>query len=127
MTATYSPGGSSNKDKVRLLIGDFDVLEDHAIFQDEEITQFLSLQESNVLLASAMALDTMASRESIVQKVISLMDLSTNGPAVAADLRNHAKRLREEAEIGAVDTAEFINNVFQERERWYKQWQRGVI
>jgi hypothetical protein len=69
----------------------------------------------------------MASRESMIQKVMRIMDISTNGPAVAADLRNHAKLLREQDEIGAVDTAEMVNNAFQERERWYKQLQRGVI
>ena len=126
MTATYSPSSSSNMNRVRLIIFDTDIHE-NAIFQDEEINAFLDIQGDDVLLGAAMALDTMASRESMVQKVIKLMDLSTNGPAVAADLRNHAKMLREQTEIGAVDVAEFVNNIFQHRERLWKQQQRGVL
>ena len=127
MTVTYSPGGSSNRDKVRLLIFDTDVGEGNAIFQDEEINQFLSLQDSNVFLASAMALEVMATREAMLHKVISLMDLSMNGPAVAVELRKTAKVYRDEADIDAVDTAVLVNTVYQERERYWKQVQRGVI
>ncbi len=126
MTATYSPSSSSNKNRVRLIIFDTDIPE-NAIFQDEEINAFLNLQGDDVLLGAAMALDTMASRESMVQKVIRLMDLQTNGPAVAADLRKHASMLREQVEIGAVDVAEFVNNKFQHQERLWKQQQRGVL
>lgn len=126
MTATYAPSSSSNMNRVRLIIFDTDVTE-NAIFQDEEINAFLDIQGDDVLLGAAMALDTMASRESMIQKVIRLMDLQTNGPAVAKDLRDHAKMLREQTEIGAVDVAEFVNNTFQHRERLWKQKQRGEL
>ena len=79
--------------QVRLLIGD----SDPGIYDPEEIAGFLALTGGSVLLAAAHALDTIASSEAMVSKKITTQDLQTDGPAVAAELRAHAKALRAQA------------------------------
>ena len=84
--------------QVRLLIGD----SEPGIYDTGEITGFLALTGGNILLAAAHALDTIASTEALLSKKIVTQDLQTDGPAVAAELRAHAKALRAQA---AADTA----------------------
>jgi hypothetical protein len=123
---------SSDVGKVRLLIPDR--IEEEAIFQDAEIEAFLDLNDDNLRRAAAEALETIASDQALVLKVIRLMDLSTDGPAVAAELRERAKGLRQaadEAEAGEDDAlfdyAEMPETMFQQRERVVKQAQRGEL
>jgi len=78
--------------KVRLLIPDR--TQTDAFFSDEEVQTFLDMEEQNTFLAAALALDTIASDEAMVLKVITMLDLSTNGPAVAKSLRERADSLR---------------------------------
>jgi hypothetical protein len=73
------------------------------VFTDEEIETFLAL-ESGRKRAVALALETMASNEAMVQKKIRLLDLSTDGPAVAAELRTRAAILREQAALDDMAT-----------------------
>lgn len=95
---TYTPG--TDRGNVRLIIADTD--SSNYIFTDNEIDQFLSITaidgDNDVRLGAAMALETIASSEAMVQKKISMHDLSTDGPAVAESLRKSAKRLRDEVE-----------------------------
>ena len=122
----YTYDVSTGIGQVRLLITDTD--EDNPIFQDAEIQAFLDLNNSSVKRAAAQALDTIASNETLVQKRIRLLDLSTDGPAVAAELRKHAAQLREEAEDadaetaeGLFDWAEMAVDEFTARERVIKE------
>ena len=98
MAVTYNP--DTQIGKVRLLITDTDI--ENPIFSDEEITNFLSITEidgeRDVRLAAAQALEVMASSEAIVQKKLSMLDLTTDGPAVAKSLRESAKALRDRVE-----------------------------
>lgn len=87
--------------QVRLLIAD--TSETAPILTDSQISGYLSLNADSVRRAAADALDAIASSETLVSKVIKTQDLSTNGPAVAADLRAHADRLRQIA----ADTDDF--------------------
>jgi hypothetical protein len=80
---------------VRLLITDVD--SDNPLFTDGEITAFLALENGVVKLAAASALETIARSEVLISKKITTQDLSTDGPAVAAELRAQAKALREQA------------------------------
>ena len=91
MSFTYDP--STDRGRVRLLATDTD--SDNPIFQDIEIDTFLDIEEDSVKLAAAMALETIASQEALIQKKIKLGDLQTDGPAVAKELRDRAARLRE--------------------------------
>ena len=80
--------------KVRLLLNDTG---DSQVFSNDEITAYLELEGGNIKLAAAQALETIADDEALTSKYIRTQDLSTNGPAIAASLRERAKGLRAEA------------------------------
>lgn len=98
----------------------------HTILSDADITTFYGMT-ADTRLAAAMSLDTMASSEALVQKVITVMGLSTNGASTASALRAHAKALRDasSAEISADDAgfaiAEWVTEPFGWKERAYKE------
>lgn len=119
MAFTYDV--STDRGKVRLLITD--VQEANPLFQDAEIDAFLTLNTS-VRLAAAAALEVIAASEVLVLKKIVNLDLETDGPAVARELRELAKQLRaQDANVGAFDIAEQIHDDFTLREYWDKQAQ----
>jgi hypothetical protein len=93
MTFTYDL--TTDRGKTRLYA--MDTVSANAIFSDDEIDAFLSLNGSDIYLAAADALDIIASNQSYVLKVITNNGLSTNGPAVAADLRKGAQVLRDKS------------------------------
>lgn len=92
-------------------------------FEDAEITAMLTLEADDVRCGAALCLETMASDEAYVQKVIKLLELSTNGPQTAKALMDRAARLREQALAAALaaedefDWAEMVVNDFSARER----------
>lgn len=115
---SYDIASGDDRDFVRLTISDTDQFTH--IFEDEELDAWLA-RTGNVLLASASALETMASNEALVSKRIKILDLTTDGPAVAKALQDAAKRLRELAVIGAdaepaFAIAEQVFNEFGARE-----------
>lgn len=93
MTATYDV--TTALGKTRLYAQDTVVA--NAIFTDEELGAFLTINGQNVFLAAADALDIIAANQAYVLKVISNNGLSTNGPAVAASLQATAKVWRDKA------------------------------
>ena len=129
-TATYDV--TTDAGKVRLLCQDFDM--DNPIFADPEIDAFLSLNGSNIKLAAAQALDVIAANEVYVQKRIKLLDLWTNGPSEATELRQVAKELRRQvaegegdADPGLFDIAEMVHDDFTSREYVEKLVQREAL
>lgn len=95
MSITVDP--ASDIGRVRLLISDVDA--SAPLFTDEQIQAFLDMEGGTVKRAAATALDTIASSEALVSKKISTSDgLSTDGPAVARELRQQAKSLRKQAD-----------------------------
>lgn len=79
-------------------------------------------------LASAMALDAIASSQALILKHIDLLDLKTDGPAVAKALRAHAESLRALVFEGGEDTFDIIeqvNDAFGYREKILKDAFRG--
>ena len=112
---------TTDRGKVRLL--STDSVEAYEIFDDDDIDAFLSLESSNVKKAAALALETIASSEVLVQKRIKLLDLSTDGPAESAELLKRAALLRsqadadEEAGYSPFDWAELVYDDFGLRER----------
>lgn len=85
--------------KVRLLIAD---LSDPPLLSEEILNGYLGMHDAvdpqiGVLRAAADALDAIATSESLISKKIRTQDLSTDGPAVAADLRKRAAQLRHQA------------------------------
>jgi len=126
MAFTYNL--STDIGKMRLLIPDRSA--SAYFFEDAELTAMLSAEGDNVKRGTALALETMASNEAYVQKVIRLLDLSTNGPAVAASLMARAAQLREQADTeegaagGDFDWAEQTLTSFAERDIRYNEWLR---
>ena len=123
-TVSFTYDLSTDRGVVRLLIKDTDtVTVANQFYTDAEIDAFLTLNSDDVRYAAADALDTWASNEAMVTKAVTLLDISTNGPAVAAALRAHAKTLREQADLAAAtgdagfDIAEMALGPFSEREQ----------
>ena len=104
--------------KVRLMVPDSKPAS--YIFEDDEITAFLAI-EGSVKSASALALETIASDQAMVLKVIRLLDLSTDGARVSDALLKRAAELRAQdaaADVtGLFDWAEMVTNDFSMRER----------
>lgn len=120
----YDPSTSAGR--VRLLINDTDT--DDPVFDTDEIAAFLAMEGDDVRLAAASALDVLASNEAMVQKRIRLLDLQTDGPAVAKALRDHAGVLRGQVdEAGDFEIAEMVHDDFSWRERIEKQYLRGEL
>lgn len=87
---------STDIGRVRLLATDIDEVE--PLFEDASISAFLAM-ETGVKRAAALALETIAVSEALVGKKIRTGDgLSTDGPAVAKELRERAKTLRDRAD-----------------------------
>jgi hypothetical protein len=93
-----------------------------SILSDADVQIFIDLQP-DVRLCAADVLDTIASSEVLVSKVITILDLTTNGDKVAATLRAHAQELRlivakALAELdGGFDVVEQVMSDFAARER----------
>jgi hypothetical protein len=116
--------------KVRLLI--MDNQSTAYLFEDGELSAFLLMEGDVVRRGAALALETMASNEAYVSKRVEILDLKTDGPAVAASLLKRAGELRAQAdrdeqaeEGGAFDIAEWVVDDFSGRERLAKEWLRG--
>jgi hypothetical protein len=78
----------SDKNRVRLMISDVGGMDgDSFLFSDSEIETFLELRGDNVNRAAALALRTIAGNEAQVSKRIKFLELQTDGPGVAAELR----------------------------------------
>lgn len=99
MPDAYDP--STPAGRVRLLINDVDPASQ--VFTDAEVNAFLDLASDSILLAAAQALDTIASNEVLVGKVIRTQDLQTDGSKVSAELRARAQSLRDQAANGDDD------------------------
>lgn len=96
---------------------------ENPIFHDGEIDAFLSLYGNDIKLAAAQALDVIAANEVYIQKRIKILDLWTNGPSEATELRQIAKELRRQVEEGVgadgdglFDIAEMVYDDFTARE-----------
>jgi hypothetical protein len=92
MTFTYDL--STDIGKVRLRIPDTDIA--NQIFSDAEITEFLTANGGNVLIAAGRAVYSLASNQAYILKRVTNNGNSTDGPAVAAELRAYARELIEE-------------------------------
>ena len=123
--------------RVRLLIPDR--VSTDPIFGDDEIETFLSLEGDDVRRATALALETAASDQTLTLKVVKLLDITTDGAKVgdallkrAALLRSQAAQaeqaaLAEQADAGELfDVAEMVPNSFAWRERvWNEALRNG--
>lgn len=111
---------------IRLRIFDDDPTD--VSFQDEQIESvYANLERSNVKRTAAFFLETIASREALILKVIKNLQLSTDGAKLAQELRTQAKTLRDQADEedsitgDTFDWAEQVVDVFSERELLIKE------
>lgn len=92
--------------RVRLLIPDTEERSDPRdlrippapLFADEQIQAFLAINNGNIKRAAADALRTIATTQSLLLKVLSTDDKSTDGAKLGAELRAQSKRLMDEAD-----------------------------
>lgn len=129
MAATYVPGTTVGN--LRLLaLKDTDISD--PVFTDEEYSVFYSFEGGNMRRAIARIYETVAGSEAYIQKVIKLLDITTDGAKLAAEFRAQAKHQRqladeEEAREGTVwDIAEQNVSEFAAREIWVNKWLRDV-
>jgi len=125
MAFTYV--ATTARGQVRLLIPDR--TDSGHLFEDAEIDAFLSMEASVVKLAAAAALETIASDNAMVLKVIRLLDLTTDGAKTSDALLKRAGLLREQAAAedytGGIDWAEMVVDDFSLRQRLENEALRG--
>lgn len=90
--------------RVRLLISDTDTAA--ATFDDAELATFLEMAGQSILVAAADALETIATNEALVLKVLRSQDLQTDGASLSKELRARADALRARAATTVVDVAD---------------------
>lgn len=119
MVKSYDATLPTDRDKVRLLAQENNTAT--AIFEDSEIEGFLAMEGGDVRLGAALTLETLAANQVLVLKKISLLELSTDGPALAAALREAAANLRnnvnEDSSDAGFDIAEPVYNKWQYRDK----------
>lgn len=122
---TYTYDLASAVGQVRLLIRDNN--DQGAVFDDEELTALLTLEDDAVILAAARALEVIGGSETRTAKRIRLLDLTVDGTAVAEDLRRTAQRWREEFYAGLLpETAELVTGPATLREHLWNEALRSV-
>lgn len=107
------PEYASPEGQVRLLIADVD--HENPILTDLQVAGLLHYTDGNVDRAAARGLRLIATSETLLSKKITTQDLSTDGPAVAAELRAQAAELdakadEADAKAGTDAYAAFIPN-----------------
>jgi len=123
---TYSYDVTTSVGQVRLLIPDR--VTPNQVFENEEIEAYLALKGDDIRCAAAAALETIAADQALVLKVMTLLDVHTDGARVAEALLKRAMMLREQAEADSTtfDWAEMVTTDFAARERIIAQDLRGL-
>lgn len=101
---------------------------DVVLLTDQSIQDMLDLDtDADPRMVAALCLDAVASQQALIQKRIKMLDLETDGPALAKALREHAMNLREDV-IGeqepVFDIAEEIYDIPGLNEKILKDWMR---
>lgn len=108
----------------------------HVNLLDSDLLTFIAIESDpdgsfDIRLAAADALDAIARSQALIQKKIKLLDLETDGPSLAKELRASAQSLREQVlqkdmQESTFDIIEQINiedsSAF--REKIIKDWMR---
>ncbi len=94
MSFVYDP--STALGLIRLRLRDTD--EATALFSDEELNAFYEAEAEDWRKAAALALETTASNQALLLKVITRDGLQTDGAKLAAELRAQATGLRAQAQ-----------------------------
>lgn len=125
MTWTYDP--STDIGKVRLRVSDTDTT--RRVMDDEDYQAFLDMAGGSVVLAAAMALETIAVNEVLCLKVVNLMGaIVTDAASAAKQLLAQAKTLRGEyAQLGdggaGFISIEMVDGPEAREEKLLKVWE----
>lgn len=113
------------------VIGEYAVRYSFVCLLDATIQDFIDLEDSDqdIRVAAASALDAIATSQAVILKKIDLLDLKTDGPALAKALREHAAILRQlvfspDFVESTFDIAEQINDTYGYREKVLKDYLR---
>lgn len=95
----------------------------HSILSDSEIQALLDLNGGSVRLGAAAALEAIASSEILIQKRQKVLDVETDGPAMAKEMRELAKSYREQEDSQAalIDWAEAVYDEGGYRQHLYNE------
>lgn len=117
MAFTYDV--NTDRGRVRLLIADTDSTS--VLFQDDEIDAFLTLGESNVFLAAAMAIESLLREKGVrLAKRIKRDRYETEEHAIK-DLTELAKKLRDDA-VGSGISVGLIDVTGEHLDSYRPQW-----
>jgi len=105
-TDVFPPDYSTPVGQVRSLIPDVELLEDPAdlsaeaeyVFSDDVIQSYLALARDNIFRAAAFAVNTLATTEGLILKVLRSDDRQTDGSKLADSLGKRADWLRKQAD-----------------------------
>ena len=86
---------SEDLEYVRLLIGDTSTTPAEQLFSDQDL-EVVCQREGDLKLAAAQLLDRVAGSELLLSRKITSQDLTTDGVAVARELRALAQQLRDQ-------------------------------
>ena len=112
---------------VRLLVGDTSPTSAERLFSDQDL-EVVCQREGDLKLAAAQLLDRIAGSELLLGKKITSQDLTTDGVAVAKELRALAQQLRDQYRQALADDAwgiatfQFADYPYRRpeaTERWY--------
>lgn len=78
------------------------------LFTDDQLNAWLDQYSGSINRATYRALITMATSEVLISKKIRTQDLSTDGPAVSAELRHLAETYKADAEAAEAVTGSFF-------------------
>ena len=102
---TFSYNLATERGQVRLIIQDTDAT--YEFYTDAEIDAFITmagnLEGNSVFNASAIALESWASNQVLILKVVTLLDVETDGAKVSAEMRARAASLRADAITSSSD------------------------
>ena len=127
--ATDFAAKSEDLEYVRLLIGDTGTTPAERLFSDRDL-EVVCQREGDLKLAAAQLLDRIAGSELLLSKKITSQDLTTDGVAVAKELRALAQQLRDQYRQ-ALDDAAWGIAPFQFAELAHRpeatEYPRGVL
>lgn len=94
MTFSYTIGTDIARVRMRIR----DTVEMRALFSDEEIQDCIDTERSSWKRGAALCLETIATNEALLLKVIKELNLSTDGAKLADSLMKQAQKLRDQAD-----------------------------
>ena len=121
MSFTYDV--TTDRGSVRLLIQDTDST--YEFYSDAEIDAFITLagnlEGDSVFNASAIALESWASNQVLILKVVTLLDVEVDGAKVSAEMRARAAVLRADAITSSSDAGFEIAEMALGHWSWVEQ------